>query len=46
MEEMMMMEAENASNGGNLHVFIIVLVVCAIVGITLGIIFGKKSVSK
>jgi len=46
MEEMMMEEVQNTSNTGNLHILIIVLVVCVIVGIALGVICGRKSVSK
>ncbi len=34
------------NNGGNTHIMIIVIVICAVIGIALGIWRGKKAVTK
>ncbi len=38
--------AIQAENNGNLHILVIVIVVCAILGVALGILWGKKSANK
>ena len=38
--------AIQAENNGNLHILVIVIVVCAILGVALGVLWGKKSANK
>ena len=38
--------AEQKPDGGNLHILIIVVVVCAVLGLALGIVLGKRAMKK